>query len=297
MVPTLDQIARKAPNNAMSRRAFLDLGAKLGLIGIGAAAGLSTGCKNPPGPEPPTPVTFYISVYDHMLATPQRTITKEGYTNSGLQLSFSEIGIPSVSQLYMAAREPNMGARLGTTTNGVLGIQTSNSTSIDVYCFSTGNGVQESYFQDIMKLNPELFMGRDSKWYRRNFDGRTPNNEFKGNFETVFSDCNNALYAPFRVGSCMSQGGVPGTDFSYGCRKLQADGSWNVAEKWVCVDNESLHNVASSVQRVAMEEIWESLAKMNNIGGNPSQMLICDGSQRLNDIGKNLLRFAYIMAK
>jgi hypothetical protein len=253
-------------------------------------------CKQSDYVPPPT-VIFTISVYNHMLAGVQKTITKEGYASNTLQLSFSEIGIPSVSQLYMAAREPNMGARLGTTTNGVLGIQTSNSTSIDVYCFSTGDGVQESYFQDIMKLNPELKMGRDSKWYRRNFDGRTPNNEFQSNFETVFSDCNNALYAPFRVGSCMSQGGVSGTDFSYGCRDLISDGDKRYEEKWVCVDNERADNSPYSVQRVAMEEIWEALAKINNIGGNPSQMLICDGSQRLNKIGENLLRFAYIMAK
>jgi hypothetical protein len=253
-------------------------------------------CKQSDETPPPQMVTFTISVYNHMLAGVQKTKTKEGYANNTLQLSSSEIGIPGVSQLYMAAREPNMGARLGTTTNGVLGIQTSNSTSIDVYCFSTGDGVQESYFQDIMKLNPELKMGRDSKWYRRNFDGRTPNNEFQSNFETVFSDCNNALYAPFRVGSCMSQGGVSGTDFSYGCRDLISDGDKGYEEKWVCVDNERADNSPYSVQRVAMAEIWESLAKMNNIGGAPSQRLICNGD-RLNDIGKNLLRFAYIMAK
>ncbi|MFH0870272.1 MAG: hypothetical protein V1866_04420 [archaeon] len=267
------------------------------VIGFGIMSLLpNAACKGPSDPDIPKPVTFYISVYDHMKAGVQRTLTKEGASNSAITIQFSEVAIGDVSQLYMAAREPNMGARLGTTTNGVLGIQTSNSTSIDVYCFSTGDGVQESYFQDIMTLNPELKMGRDSHWYRRNFDGRTPNNEFQSNFETVFSDCNNALWAPFRVGSCMSQGGVSGADFSYGCKKLLADGDKDYDAKWVCVDNEKLYNIPERIQRTAMAEIWEALAKMNNIGGNPSQMLVCDGSQRLNDIGKSLLRFAYIMA-
>jgi hypothetical protein len=264
---------------------------------LGIALLLPLGCcKKSDEVTPPQTVTFTISVYNHVKAGVQRTVTKSGYVNNTISLAFADVAIDGVSQRYMVAREPNIGKRLGYTTSGFLDIQTTASTNIDVYLFDM-NGSQESYLQDIMNLYPEFYMGRHSKWYRRNFDGRTPNNEFQSNFEVVFYDLNTALATPFIVGSCSAYGGVPGTDFSYGCKDLQADGDKYYEQKWVCVDNESMYNIPERIQRTMLAEIWEALPKINNIGGNPSQMLICDsGGCRLNAIGANLLRFAFLMA-
>lgn len=264
---------------------------------LGIALLLTLGnCKKADEETQPQAVNFTISVYNHMKAGVQRTITKSGYLNSTMNLTYAEVAIDGVSQRYMVAREPNIGKRLGYTTNGTLAIQTTTTTAIDVFLFDM-TGSQETYLQDIMNLYPEFYMGRHSKWYRRNFDGRTPNNEFQSNFEVVFYDLNLALATPFVVGSCSTYGGVPGTDFSYGCKALLADGDKYYEQKWICVDNERLHNTPAAVQRVMLAEIWESLPKINNIGGNSSQLLICEpGGARLNAIGANLIRFAFLMA-
>jgi hypothetical protein len=295
MIMTLDERLR---NGQMTRREFFKLGGKGLAVGAAGMAGLSIvstiGCnKSPAGPDIPVETDFIINVYNHMKGL-DHTTSKKGYTNSKIQIYFSDLGIGGVSAQYLAARKPNMGARLATTTNGVLNIPTTNETTIDVYCFSYDGGAQESHFQEIMGQGPVLVNGRNGNWYRKNFDGRTPNNEYQNNFKTVFNDLNNALMNPFSVGSTSSQGG---TVWSYGCRYLSAgDGNKSYTDHWVCVDDISLHSNPSEIQRVMMAEMWEALPRIDNIGGGPSQMLICNGD-RLNSIGVNLIRFAYIMAE
>jgi hypothetical protein len=119
-------------------------------------------CKKTDDVPPPQPVTFTISVFDHIKAGVQRTLTKSGFFNSYLNLTFAEVAIDGVSQLYLAARKPNIGARLATATNGVLNVPTTTETSIDVHCFSL-EGVSEDYFAQIMGQGPVLVAGRDSK--------------------------------------------------------------------------------------------------------------------------------------
>jgi hypothetical protein len=249
--------------------------------------------------EEPQPVTFTISVYNHMKAGVQKTLTKSGLLNSTISLTFAEAAIAGVSQNYMVAREPNMGKRLGLTERGegTMSIATGSSTSIDVYRFNLENA-SDALFADVMSQGaPRLYAGRNSKWFRKNFDGYTPNNEFQSEWENAFNDINEAFQNPFPVGSCTSHGGVDGTDWSYGYGfSVGGGGDKSDTRKAIWTDSNSLHNYSYAISRINMDELWELLGGINDIGGNSSFMLICNGT-RLNPTGKNLGRFYMLMGE
>lgn len=265
------------------------MAAGFGLAILGIMSGAA--CKgSPAGPDLPEPTTFYISVYDHMKPGVQKTLTKEGMTNSAIMIQYSDVAIGDVSTQLMVAREPNIGKRLGYTTNGAMSVATGNSQNIDIYLFSGG---LENNMQEIMGQGPVLVAGRNSNWYRKNFDGYTPNNEFQAEWDHAFNEVDNALNNPFPVGSCSPQGG----NWSYGYGSSPGGGGdKDYSKKAIWSDSKSLHEKSYTIIRANLEELWEALGRINNIGGGASINIIANGTS-LNQTGHNLARFYMLMAE
>ncbi len=284
----------------MLRRDFLRMGRGAGIVLLGSTTVgnmlLSTACNNPVGPEPPEEVNIQLNVYKHMQGL-ANTIVKRGYTNSVLQVAFNELGVDGVSSMYMVARKPNMGARMGITSNGVLGVQTDNSTIYDIHCFSY-DGSSDSDFAAIAGANPVLRCGsnpRDSKWFRKDFDG-VEYRGFQAEWEHAFAQVNNAFRVAYPVGSCSPFGGVDGTDWSYGCGFTVADGDKSDDRKAIWVNNVGLHNSSYAITGTAIAELWEVLGRINNPFGGPVGDQIINGTT-LNTRGVNTGRFYMIWAE
>jgi hypothetical protein len=241
---------------------------------------------------------YTIRYWNHMMASPQKTLTKTLKPGTAFQATVSESGLSNVSQQYIAARYPDMGKLLGFGQDGTVSVVTaSKNNTIDVYCFDMTDVTNEQLTKiaGMSNPNPSVLPGRHSKWYKRHF-----NNQPDTNLDTwynAFKTVNDALQKPFIVGSCSYSGGTAGTDFSWGWGDVGGgwgDKSYN--NKYIITDLNKIIFANKGLifaQDVNVEEIGEGIPGLLNIGPTNSKDVICTNGL-LNRTGVSLMRYAAI---
>ena len=127
---------------------------------------------------------------------------------------------------------------------------------------------------------------RDYIVYRKDFDSQTGPEDVWAN---VFDQLNSALDVGFvRWGSISRQ---TSGDFSYGFGNSNGNAGWHEG-RWITINN--LEGNVLVMTMVGLEEAFENICQVDNIGGHSSLMTIQTGGV-FNPVGKDL--FDYIFAK
>ncbi|MFH0870052.1 MAG: hypothetical protein V1866_03265, partial [archaeon] len=180
--------------------------------------------------------------------------------------------------------------------NGTVNVTTaSKNNTIDVYCFDMKDS-SDAYFGKIAGMSRLIVNGRNSKWYRRDFNGQPSG--YQNLWDAAFQQVNAAMQDPFSVGSCSATGGVAGTDFSYGHGDVMGGyGDKDYTQKYIITDfNKSFKYGLPFIQEVNIAELLEAIPRLTDIGEGNSREVICTNGD-LNATGKNLIRYAMIITR
>jgi hypothetical protein len=271
----------------MRRRDFLERAARTaGIISIGSIPIINSACKkdSPTGPEPPVPVTLQFDVYNHTLGY-RTSFTRNTTSGQSVIISVGDLGVLGVDPQRVAVRKDNFGSLVDYSGTGQCAFTApKQNTSYDIILFNASNNAPYQWMDD---FNSHLYKDkRDYIVYRKDFDSQTGPEDVWAN---VFDQLNSALDVGFvRWGSISRQ---TSGDFSYGFGNSNGNAGWHEG-RWITINN--LEGNVLVMTMVGLEEAFENICQVDNIGGHSSLMTIQTGGV-FNPVGKDL--FDYIFAK
>lgn len=242
-------------------------------------------CKKSDDEAPPQELQFTFEIVDHITGT-GRTMVKAGFANASMTVTAAETEISGVVPGYLSIQDPSTGEILG-SGNGSMSFPTGTKTNLRAIRFHDGDGLKEIY-DWLVANNIRLYAGRESNWGRKDEPGVTGNEAV---WTDVFSQTNNVLQTPFKLGSVSTGGNQNWYGF-----KIDGDGGQDLSQRWIYVNPKS-QNGFDQV-RTGLSELVEYLGAFDNVLDRPSQMVICDDqSNVLNDKGKAAIRFIFAYCK
>ena len=301
----LDTLLR---SGKMSRREMLAL---LGKTGIGMATGGSiiTACKNPT--TPPDPSTKINLRIEYRNAT-EGTITEETLTDitsgSTIIIDYNKIAGKQFSEVDMnriTVRDSVSGIG-NLVTHSTNGIATFNapykSTEYAAYFYSKKNGANYEIIDadGFRTAGSQIVMGtRYMRVHPENRDGQTcPEGVYFGSiggYRGALDQLNDAMITQFaKWGSINSV--TSGGNFGAGAGNCSGgDGEHLPTADWIGVNYNKLGNNPMGLVSIALEEGFEVICDVDNIGGSPSGRAILDIGGILSPRGRDL--FVYTLVK
>ena len=277
------------------RRSFLKKGLiTLGSVALASYIGLGTGCKKHDDPIiPPGPVTLQFDVYNHTQGY-RGQFSKTVLSESQLIIKVNELGVSDVDPQRIAIRQDNFGKlEVFSSAGEAVFTAPKQNMNYDVILFNASNNAPYQWMDDQSSI---LYLKkRNCIVYRKDRDGVTGPESV---WDSVFDQLNSALSLGWvNWGNINRQPSATSGDFSYGYG-ICIFGGGRVdglnGGSFILVDPEMNHNDPISMTAVGLEEAFENICRVDDIGGMSSLMTIQYGGVLLPR-GKDL--FAYVFAK
>jgi hypothetical protein len=267
------------------RRQLLNWGLFIGLAVLGPLA-----CKSdtPAGPEPPVSVTLQFDVYNHTKGF-RTSFARTVMSGENVVINAGELGVAGVDQQRIAIRQDNFGNLVVYSGTGQCGITAPiHNTGYDIILFNASNNAPYQWMDD---LNSHLYKdNRDYIVYRKDFDSQTGPEDV---WASVFDQLNSALDLGFvKWGYINRQPRGASGDFCYGYGNSNGNIGWHQGS-WITINPKQCSNELVMTM-VGLEEAFENICQVDNIGGTSSLATIQTGGV-LNPVGKDL--FAYVFAR
>ena len=278
----------------------------IGLIGLGLVLAFSFSC-DPGQDDGEQDITILLSFENHLQENPIHQVNLDTQTGQRVSINIAQYNFIGVSQNFAVALNQDK-ARVGHTFNGTLtftATSDASKTNYTIILFDIGSTAEENQLYE----SAYAFIANEWQTYgglsllkrilpvhRVGKDGRTgPENVYTG-VDAVFDLMNNYLNTP--PGSSVKglidvKTSSTGTSDPYGfawCGGFDGDHS-----DGIFIDPDHFDNIKDptlrfkAMKRTAMEEAVERYGKFNNILGRPSQMIICDPYDAINNPNHFLL--------
>jgi hypothetical protein len=242
--------------------------------------------------EPAHSAILSFAVYNHT----QGFLTKLKKTveiGDEVTIQISEIGIDGVDEDRIVMREDLFGAFVASSRTGsVTFIAPAEKKEFTVYLMNASNGADyrkvDTYAgrnEGVLEYVPPLL------WYREN------KNDYRGPSEVIqdaINQLNNALeYSWAKYGSFQNIDQRRNSSFGVGYGLCRNQFGWH-SPYWAGVNPE--HCLTYKMKLATLiEEIFELITRLNDIGGKDTATLITDpDSGNLNDVGKDLLAYVFV---
>jgi hypothetical protein len=273
------------------------------VVGVGAYELFFKKKTNPVIDNKPVPVTLNFDVYKYPTGF-VTTITKQAMSNSSVSIGIGDTGVNDVDSSYFFLYDGNNHTANGTT--GTISFTTPNTTTpnttktynvvlmpklVDLNGYSPGVSYSWMTGQGIIKSTRNIIVYRQD---RDNQDGP------EGSWTSVWSQLRAPLsFSWLKLGSITEKpkpNDSIGT-FSYGYAICIDPATGNRVDglhggDYIIVDAER-NNTESSRKAVGLEEAFENICLVQNIGGKPSLMTI-QFQGVLNDTGRALLAYVFL---
>jgi hypothetical protein len=281
-------------DDKIPRRSFLKKGLiTLGSIALAGYIGLGTGCKKHDDPIiPPGPVTLQFDVYNHTQGY-RGQFSKTVLSESQLIIKVNELGVSDVDPQRIAVRQDNFGKlEVFSSAGEAVFTAPKQNMNYDIILFNSTNNAPYQWMDD--QSSQLRFKKRNHVVYRKDRDGVTGPESV---WDSVFDQLNSALSLGWvNWGNVNRQPSATSGDFSYGYGICifgggRVDGLHGGS--FILVDPEMCQEEMSR-RSVGLEEAFENICRVDNIGGMPSLMTIQKWGVLLPR-GKDL--FAYVFAK
>jgi hypothetical protein len=280
-------------------------------LGIAALAGIEYAAGDPlhifkKAPEPvpqPVDVTIALDAYNSTKGFQKDLTAKTVKAGSSVDILISDMGVTGVDTKYVAVYSEDFKKKISFDTDSSATF-TAPSTNVKYHVIlfnALGTnvfGTQASY--EWVK-NASLYNGkRNHIVYPKNFDGQTgPEKVWGGEYIPeikaygVFNQIDDMLNVGYTTwGNVDRQPTATSGDFSYGFGNCNGAAGYH-AGSWIAVNPTKLYNNVQSMISIGLEEAFENLLGVDDIGGQDSSVMIqYQGVYTQN--GKDLLVFAYI---
>lgn len=281
----LGQREPEAITGTNRRNSLVKARSALNFLALAVLIGLGTGCGKDNPTTPPGPVTLQFDVYNHTQGY-RSQFSKTVLSGDPLIIKVNELGVSDVDSKRIAVKEDNFGNHVIFSNTGEAAFTAPRQNmNYDVILFNSTNNAPYQWMDD---KNSSLYQGtRNYTVYRRDFDGQTGPEDI---WENVFDQLNAALDLGWvKLGSIYRQSSG---DFSYGYGNSNGNIGWH-AGSFITINPKQCSNELVMTM-VGLEEAFENICNVDNIGGNSSLATIQTGGV-LNPVGKDL--FAYVFAK
>ena len=155
----------------------------------------------------------------------------------------------------------------------------------DIFLMNTSAGANYQLIDEwVDKRGGILLCPPDAKWSRQDLDGKTGP---EAPINTVIGDLNYALNYPWKKYGSLTQVSSGG-NIGVGNNN---SGYWH-SGTWAGVP----YDAPTDYARLTgfNEEIFELITQTDDIDGQSTRLVICDGAGRLNAIGRDFLAYVYV---
>ncbi len=258
------------------------------MIFLAFLIGLGTGCTKKDNPiTPPGPVTLQFDIYNHTKGY-RGQVSKTVMSEIPLTIKVNELGISGVDPQRIAIKEGNLGNHVVFSNTGEATFTTPRqNTNYSIILFDKSHNAPYEWM-DSPNYSGLLNGTRNYDVFRKDFDGQTGPEDV---WADVFDQLNAALDVGFtKWGYINRQPNGTSGNFSYGYGNSNGGGGWHQGD-WI-----TINATAGPIEyvRIGLEEAFENICSVDNIGGTSSSVTIVSGGV-LNPVGKDL--FAYVFAK
>lgn len=242
--------------------------------------------------EPARSAIFSFEVYNHtqgFLTEFKRTVE----IGDEVTIHFNEIGVDGVDEDRIVIREDRFGAFVASSRTGSVTFEsTKGKKEFTIYLMNASNGADYRKVdtwagrnEGILEYVPPLF------WYREN------RNDYQGPSEVIqdaIIQLNKALeYSWAKYGSFQRIDQRKNGSFGVGYGHCRNQFGWH-SPYWAGVNPDHCRAYEMKLATF-IEEIFELITRLNDIGGKDTATLITDPvSGNLNFVGKDLLAYVFV---
>jgi len=278
------------------------------ILGVGAAAAgvyFLTKKKNDTTPPPPIDVTISLDAYNSTKGFQKDLTARTVKAGSTIDIPITELGVTGVDTKYVAVYSEDFKTKIAFDTDSSATFTApQNNAKYHIILFDAlGTNIYGDKVSYDWVLSSSLQNGkRNHKVYRKDFDGQTMEERVWGGESLpeiggkrgVFDQLNEDLKTSYNVvwGSNDRQPTATSGDFSYGAGdSIGADGQ-HLGDR-ITVNAKKLDYRMKSMVGIGLEEAFENLLNVDDIGGRPSSATI-QSQGVANENCKRLILFAYI---
>lgn len=248
--------------------------------------------KAKPLPESSDPVTLSFEVYNHTqgyLMNFERTLER----GTQVTISLSELDVEGVDENRMVIREDRMGTRIAMSQNGVVNFKAPKENKMyTLYLMNALNGADYRKVDTWINANEGVLEYKSPlAWYREDKNGYHGPEDV---IQDAIDQLNNALDYPWvRYGSLQRIDQRKNSSFGVGYGYCRNQYGWH-SPYWAGVNPDYCLTYVTKLETV-IEEIFELVTRLNDIGGKDTATLITDpDSGNLNEVGKDLLAYVFV---
>jgi hypothetical protein len=245
-----------------------------------------------PLPESSDPVTLSFEVYNH---TQGYLMNFESTLERGTQvtISLSELDVEGVDENRMVIREDRMGTRIAMSQNGVVNFKAPKENKMyTLYLMNALNGADYRKVDTWINANEGVLEYKSPlAWYREDKNGYHGPEDV---IQDAIDQLNNALDYPWaRYGNLQRIDQRKNSSFGVGYGYCRNQYGWH-SPYWAGVNPDYCLTYVTKLETV-LEEIFELVTRLNDIGGKDTATLITDpDSGNLNEVGKDLLAYVFV---
>lgn len=295
-------------NEDKKEKSWMNRNWPLVILGVGAAAAgiyFLTKKKNDTTPPEPIDVTVSLDAYNHTKGFQKNLTARTVKAGSTIDIPITELGVAGVDTKYVAVYSEDFKTKISFDTDSSATFTApQNNVKYHIILFNKlgKNPLGQQVTYDWVERSSLWNNKRNHVVYRRDFDGQTMEERVwggealpeLGGKRGVFDQLNEALKTGYNVvwGHVDRQPTATTGDFSYGAGdSIGADGVH--AGSYITVNAKKLHYSIMSMVAIGLEEAFENLLGVDDIGGQSSSVSI-QSQAVLTQNGKDLFVFAYI---
>jgi hypothetical protein len=242
--------------------------------------------------EPSEPVILTVDVYNHTQGFLTK-IKRSQKPDSRVRIKLADLGVEGVDKDRMVMREHRFGVRVAFSQTGSIHFDApKNSKNYTLYLLNASNGADyrmvdtwTSANEGVLEYVPPI------KWYR---EDRNNHRGPEGFIIDVIDQLNEALEYPWAsYGRFQRIEERENSSFGVGYGYCRNQFGWH-NPYWAGVNPD--HCLSGGMkQGTFIEEIFELLTRLNDIGGKDTASLITDpDTGDLNGLGKDLLAYVFV---
>lgn len=238
------------------------------------------------------PVTLFFEVYNHtqgFLTNFERTQEK----GSRVTIEISELDVEGVDENRIVIREGRLGTRISFSQTGMATFAApNNDQNYTIYLMNASNGADYRKVDTWVNTNEGVLeYVPPLKWYRED------RNDCHGPDDVVqdaINQLNEALnYSWAKYGNLQKIDQRRNSSFGVGYGYCRNQFGWH-SPYWAGVNPDHCPTYKTKLETF-LEEIFELITRLNDIGGKDTASLITDSSAgNLNEMGKDLLAYVFV---
>ncbi len=245
-----------------------------------------------PQSKPSVQVTLFFEVFNHTQGF-LTSFERMAETGTEEAVKISELDVEGVDENRIVIRENRLGTRVGFGQDGVASFEAPDEDkNFTIYLMNASNGADYKKVDTWVNTNEGILeYAPHVNWYRED------RNDFQGPEDVIqdaIAQMNEALAYPWAIyGSFQRIDQRKNSSFGLGYGYCRNQFGWH-NPYWAGVNPDHCPTYKTKLETF-LEEIFELVTRLNDIGGKDTASLITDpDTGNLNELGKDLLAYVFI---